>query len=584
MKSRRKEFGISFKIALIFMILMGIFWIILFVQFYYSGNQEAKEYVESLSDQAMSSISKNIEMIIGNVSFHSRQILADDDLIYSLKTGQPEQQQKSLSQFISLTDFESYMIGIYIMDMKDHMCSIDRLQVRTLRVQHISDIEWYEEVLNLNGSYCLKLNADRVLTGSSAHPTISLIRAIIDPSNFQKIGILMINIDLEAFESYCDNLENVPNLYILDDTGKIIYSKSEMKLPEMQKNRKQETETVVNDILFDSLTIESNGWTIFLASPIIKAFSGVKNSRRFLIQTIEILALFSIGSYLIINYLVGRPLINMAKRMNIQKNYRFEKLTYKEKPFRSCREVEQLKVVYNEMTEDINDLVRKVTEDEKFKRKVELKILYEQIKPHFLYNTIDALTYLALTGQNEELCNSLEAFGGFYRNLLSKGRDVIPVKNEIEMIKDYLDLQKLRYGNEISYEIWVDEEISNFKVLKMILQPFVENSIIHGIHPKGQAGIVIVKGERKGNFLYFSISDDGVGMNQDTIAQLLGGIRENRKSFGVRGTIERMCIFYEMDIPYGINSSSSGTEIWFRLPVIEEHGGDSSDTGIISGR
>ena len=270
--------------------------------------------------------------------------------------------------------------------------------------------------------------------------------------------------------------------------------------------------------------------------------------------------------------------------MNIQKNYRFEKLDYKEKPFRSCREVEQLKAVYNEMTDDINDLVRKVTEDEKFKRKVELKILYEQIKPHFLYNTIDALTYLALTGQNEELCNSLEAFGGFYRNLLSKGRDVIPVKNEIEIIKDYLDLQKLRYGNEISYEIWVDEEINDFKVLKMILQPFVENSIIHGIRPKGQAGTVIVKGEHKGDFLYFSISDDGVGMDQDTIAQLLGGIRENRKSFGVRGTIERMCIFYEMNIPYGINSSSSGTEIWFRLPVIEEHGGDSSDTGIISGR
>lgn len=107
--------------------------------------------------------------------------------------------------------------------------------------------------------------------------------------------------------------------------------------------------------------------------------------------------------------------------------------------------MEQLKTTYNEMTDDINDLVKRVTEDEKFKRKVELKILYEQIKPHFLYNTIDALTYLALTGQNEELCNSLEAFGGFYRNLLSKGRDVIPVKNEIERIKDYLDLQKLRY-------------------------------------------------------------------------------------------------------------------------------------------
>ena len=542
MRARGKGVGISFKIALIFMILSGAFWIILFIQFYYSSDQEAKEYVESLSEQAMSSISKNIEMIIGNVSFHSRQILSNGDLIHSLKEEQPEQQQKYLYEFISLTDFESYMNGIYIMDMQDHMCSIDRMQVRTLRVQHTSDIGWYEEVLNLNGSYCLKLNADRVLTGSSAHPTLSLIRAIIDPLNFQKIGILMINIDLEAFKNYCDNLENVPNLYILDDTGKIIYSKGDIKLPEMQKNRRQEEGTVVNDTFYNFMIIESNNWTILTASPITRAFSGVNNSRRFFTQTIEILALFSIVSYLIINYLVGRPLINMAKRMNIQKNYRFEKLTYKEKPFRSCRDVEQLKTTYNEMTDDINDLVKRVTEDEEFKRKVELKILYEQIKPHFLYNTIDALTYLALTGQNEELCNSLEAFGGFYRNLLSKGRDVIPVKNEIEMIKDYLDLQKLRYGNEISYEIWVDEEISNFKVLKMILQPFVENSIIHGIHPKGQAGIVIVKGERKGNFLYFSISDDGVGIRIQ-LRNCWAGYERIEKALESEGILNG-CVFF----------------------------------------
>ena len=85
MRARGKGVGISFKIALIFMILSGAFWIILFIQFYYSSDQEAKEYVESLSEQAMSSISKNIEMIIGNVSFHSRQILSNGDLIHSLK-------------------------------------------------------------------------------------------------------------------------------------------------------------------------------------------------------------------------------------------------------------------------------------------------------------------------------------------------------------------------------------------------------------------------------------------------------------------------------------------------------------------
>lgn len=105
------------------------------------------------------------------------------------------------------------MNGFILWTCRIICAALIRMQVRTLRVQHTSDIGWYEEVLNLNGSYCLKLNADRVLTGSSAHPTLSLIRAIIDPLNFQKIGILMINIDLEAFKNYCDNLENVPNLY-----------------------------------------------------------------------------------------------------------------------------------------------------------------------------------------------------------------------------------------------------------------------------------------------------------------------------------------------------------------------------------
>ena len=104
----------------------------------------------------------------------------------------------------------------------------------------------------------------------------------------------------------------------------------------------------------------------------------------------------------------------------------------------------------------------------------------------------------------------------------------------------------------------------------MILQPFVENSIIHGIRPKGQAGTVIVKGDRRGDFLYFSISDNGIGMDPDRVDQLQRGIRENRKSFGIRGTIERMCIFYEMDIPYGIRSNRNGTEVWFRLPIIED--------------
>ena len=149
---------------------------------------------------------------------------------------------------------------------------------------------------------------------------------------------------------------------------------------------------------------------------------------------------------------------------------------------------------------------------------------------------------------------------------------MISVREEAEMVKDYLELQKLRYGDSLHYVLNVDPEIQGTFILKMVLQPLVENSVNHGIRPKETPGVVYVEGTAEDGYLKFTIEDDGVGMDEDKIKELnRENISSNEKSFGLRGTIERMRIFYESDIDYTIQSTKGkGTTIVLRVPVMKE--------------
>lgn len=576
----RRGARISVKIAFIFVILTCIFWGILLIQFYHVSYRESMDYAETLSNQTLNTISGNITTLVDNAAYDSRLILSSSDITNSLKSGDMERQKESLYQFISLIDFETHINGIYIMDMNDHVCSIDRSSIRSFRTERLSDISWYDEVIGLEGSFCLKVNADRVLTQSTMEPMVSLIRAVINPADFQPVGILMINIDLSAFEDCYSGIdeENVRTIYILDDTGKIVTSRSEMKLPEVQKmlegaeNGKAEGSFQDQKLLFESTRIEKTGWQILIAVKSGSVFSASRTASGILFSGFEVLTVFCVISYLVMDRFVTVPLEQVVGFMNRMRGKKFEKMDMSGTYRNSYLELEVLKETYNQMVDEIDLLVDRVYEEERIKRKAELNVLQEQMKPHFLYNTIDAMSYLALSGRNEELYDALEAFGGYYRTLLSKGKELISVKEEIEMVRDYLELQKLRYGNGLNYVLDVETEMQKKYVLKMILQPFVENSVNHGIRSKGTSGSVWIKGKEKDHYFYFQVIDDGAGIREEIMEKLKSEVLDkNEKSFGVRGTIERMKIFYDSDIRYEIKSRiGKGTVIELRIPVIEE--------------
>ena len=563
---------ISVKLAFLYMSLLLISWSIIFLIFYRVSDKNATDSAQALSTQTLNTVSKNISTLIDNTAYYSRIILSSSDITNALEKKDEKLQKESLHQFTALVDTETHINGIYMWDMDSHGCSIDKNHVRILRTEDIRETNWYEEVRELSGSYCLRLNADRVLTQSSAETTVSLIRVVNNPTDYRPVGILMINMDLNAFADSYSGLDqkSIPDIYILDDTGKIVTSRAETSLPRVKKELEDGRSN--KKVLFAQQDIERINWKVLAGVRIENGLEQSGIGGLIFAMAMIFLALFCGTGYFIMKRYVADPLEAMAGSMNRMSGRKFEKIRMCENRHSTFGEMEILESTYNKMVDEIDALIEMVYEEEKIKRKAELNALQEQMKPHFLYNTIDAMGYLALSGKNEEVYDALEAFGSYYRILLSKGREMISVREEAEMVKDYLELQKLRYGDSLHYVLNVAPEIQGTFILKMVLQPLVENSVNHGIRPKETPGVVYVEGIEEDGYLKFTVEDDGVGMDEDKIRELnRENISTNEKSFGLRGTIERMRIFYESDIDYTIKSTKGrGTTIVLRIPVCYE--------------
>jgi two-component system sensor histidine kinase YesM len=200
--------------------------------------------------------------------------------------------------------------------------------------------------------------------------------------------------------------------------------------------------------------------------------------------------------------------------------------------------------------------------------------LQAQINPHFLYNTLDSIVWMAETN-NSEVVAMTEALARLFRITLSRGEDQITLEQELEHVRNYLIIQSIRYVNKFDYQIEADENLLQFKVLKLILQPLVENSIYHGIKNKRQKGHIGIIAHAIDGRLLIEVSDDGIGMSPEKAASLLSTMVNNGKDrlsgIGVRNVHERIQLYYGPE--YGLQFESSpglGTTVRIWLPLHNE--------------
>ncbi len=247
---------------------------------------------------------------------------------------------------------------------------------------------------------------------------------------------------------------------------------------------------------------------------------------------------------------------------------------------KSGDELEILANSLNSMVTEISGLIERIRTEQKNAKDMELKLLQAQINPHFLYNTLDAIMWLTEAGDNEQAVSMLSSLSNFFRTTLSKGRDWITVAEEESHIRSYLEIQQFRYQDILNYEILIPEEMKKYYVMKLTLQPIVENALYHGIKNKRGMGHISVTGSLKDGCLIFRVADDGIGMTEEELDHfrkvIHGEIVENTPhGFGVANVEQRIQLNYGEE--YGISAESRygvGTKITVRIPALNHPGGE----------
>lgn len=586
-RKKYMDLKISMKIMLVYLLFLAFsiaFSSFIYQRIYYDITSRK---VSEVSIQTLYSIKSNINSVIDSINHNTRMVMSNKEirtLLMDPTSGSDVDDQHTINNYLTyMIDAMNNVSSIYLFDNFGYKYGIDDQSIKNFNFKSINQANWYSDVLSKKGSYILRINAGFAPGQELRENYISFIRVINDTESLKNIGVLMANISENYFiNCYKDIVSNNgTNIAILDENNRSIVKQngiSNQNLIDEQLRLlgSHEYNSVLRrengqDFIISCLRIEKYDWKIIIKIPFREL---LKESNIFSLVALLVILLngflLFIGS-IFVSRLITNPIKKLLKSMKGIENGEFKRVEI----MAGNDEIGRLRDGYNIMVSEIENLIKRVIDEQKIKRKAELNVLQAQIKPHFLYNMLETMGYLALSGQSEKVYFAIEAMGGYYRKSLSKGSEVITIRDEVDIVKNYLTLQKLRYEDVFEDTYEVDEQVCDRKILKLVLQPLVENALYHGIKPMGEKGHIHISVYRLNDFIHISVEDDGVGMDEEELANVLNtGLEKNSSSFGLRGTMERLRIFYGVTDVYRIESRKyQGTKVTIIIP--EEKAGQN---------
>lgn len=588
-KPKKLSIKIPFAYFLVILLTVGFSYLVLSK----ISTNSAQKKINEASLQTVTSIQTNVVLMVDNVNNYSKMIFSDNNLQSLLRQGNVYsnlQTQSKVSKYLyNLIQTVPIIDSVYIFDNSGHSFSVGTQQSPIFTKADVKEAPWYEQVVSNKGKYILKLNGSGAFSDGSKENFVSLIRMIRDIDDTSPLGVMAINIKESALSQAYSNLPNQNSLQIviLDENNQIISAssteeKSVALFKEMLTKNKDTMEQQFKQSSSGFLTMKSgsqkytatylsggkSNWKFVTITP----YNIIHSENKSLMLLVAILLIIIGTVFFVSSFIISRSIINpILELLRSMKKTQSGSLQMVKVEANSL-EFEQLFIGYNNMIGQIDQLLKRIIEEQNTIRKAELSTLQAQIKPHFLYNTLDSITSLALSGLNDQVCDLVEALGSYYRMSVSKGRDVITVGEEIEMVRNYLIIQKVRYQDLFEVQYDVDESCCHYPIMKLVLQPLVENSLYHGIRKKGTNGTIWISAHHVESGVQICISDDGVGMSQEEIKQILSTEEKGQiKSIGLWGTMERMRIFYEDKNSFIIESEpGKGTKITLTIPYGED--------------
>ena len=568
MKKRFLSLGLRKKIQFLFLCTMivcilfcsGIFYLIL-----------ENQMQQSIADKEISNrtaISNNLDSTMKSINSISRLTMLRSTVRTFLlaKSNSTPRTRNAIQEIHDILNTFNLSCNVVILRMDGQYLNTGP-GITYVNTGKIFETEWLNEVMAQKGNYVIKAGT-RGAFRSNIGEMVSFVRVINDINTQKPIGILAINLPSRFFEQAYEGLSGETSHFALYDTsGRLICKDNESTFSSLNpENLLQNTREETDKLFYKSIfTCDTLGDSHFiLASRLeVRILDGLpaKLLAALIIGAFILLAfMWLINTYIAKNviYPIQRLVDSMAEVQNgwlhrVSMNVNDD-------------EIGLLKNSYNAMLIEINQLIEELLQKEKTLRMAELDALQEQMKPHFLYNTLDMIRYMALENRTDEVYNMLETLGNFYRRFLSKGSTDLSLGEEIEIVKSYLTLQRTRFEDIFTDEYEIEEGLSSIRVPRLILQPLVENSIYHGIRPKGEHGVIRVTVKRQEDFLFLSIYDNGIGMSAHQRELLFSG--KDSRSFGFQGTIERIRYYYKTEDVFEIHSTEGEyCEIILKLPL-----------------
>lgn len=541
--------------------------------------------ISEISLQTLSSINLNLELLVENLNEYSKMVLTNDNIRSSINTtGTNLAYRRQINEYFAKFILPIANISsIYFFDIHGNIFQFDKTQPnKAVTIEKISDAPWYNELIFKKGGYMLALNGGNIFRTTSASNFVSLLRVVNDFETQVPIGILMINTPETAIQkSFIDiNYQYDTKILIKDENGeniigKDINSNSDIDaFIERSRNKQYSyTEMKVDGKLKLISYLESNNlkWKII---SIMSLENLTKESMMLNVTTYVIIIVNSLVIFLF-SIFISRIIITPANKL-LKAMKSVEKGEFNEVELDGNNEFGKLRDGYNIMIKEIKKLIERIMEEQRLKRKIELNILQDQVKPHFLYNTFDSISSLALSGRTDDVYTVMKALGRFYRTSLSKGKEVVTIEEEINTLKNYLIIQNIRYNGLFTIFYDIDESAGKYKILRLTLQPLVENSLHHGMKNYTEHGTISISAKLLADCVRIEIEDDGIGIEKEYLKSILNrNLNDESSSFGLRGTIERLRIFYGIDNVVEIDSEPGrGTKIIINIPKQEEYDGD----------
>ncbi|MBC2580452.1 sensor histidine kinase [Clostridium sp. DJ247] len=407
-------------------------------------------------------------------------------------------------------------------------------------------------------------------------PYISLSRRLVHFQDSKIKGLLQVYIPVQRIEDVINlNIRNkLDTVFYMDHNYNSIVKvgSGSTYLNDLKKLKLSDGTNRVSinnkNFLVGRFKSSTTGWEILYLVPIEQ----ITNKTKLLTFITTASAVIALILCVIIAYKVASIITKRIKILVTKANMIDEHNLKTNLTLQGNDELGQLDRRFDKMVGRINKLIQDKYESELIINKVKLELLQQQINPHLLYNTLAMVSYTAKKEGNYEIRSVSDNLSSFYKGILSKGKTICTFKEEVDMARTYVDLMRYVYSIDIDIIFDIDEAIYDLYTLKLLLQPVIENSIIHGIKPK-KRGTLVVSAYIEDNIVEVLVSDDGMGMNKDIVDELssLTSYKDVTKGYGVSNIIKRIKLFFDDD--YGVKVKSvpgEGTNFIIRLPVIEK--------------